>query len=147
MLANLIKRSRFFLAYPAKANKLDETGGQEVLGYRYFEGAAGGAVLMGRVPDSEHSNGVFDWPNSLVNLPYDAENIAEIIAELDAQPGKISSIRRNNIATSLLQHDWAYRWREILDLVGMNPAPALEEREKRLKELAKAVKSYPEDII
>jgi hypothetical protein len=147
MLANLIKRSRFFLAYPAKVNKLDETGGQEVLGYRYFEGAAGGAVLMGRVPDSEHSDGVFDWPNSLVNLPYDADNIAEIIAELDAQPGKITNMRRNNIATSLLQHDWAYRWREILDLVGMNPRPALEDREKRLKELAEAVKSDSEDII
>jgi hypothetical protein len=146
MLANLIKRSRFFLAYPAKVNKLDERGGQEVLGYRYFEGAAGGSILLGRVPDSEHSNGVFNWPNSLIDFPYGADNIAEIIAELDQRPDRIASIRRNNVVTSLLRHDWAYRWRDILDLVGMKPTPGLEAREKQLKELAEAVRSDSNDI-
>jgi hypothetical protein len=147
MLANLIKRSRFFLAYPAKVDSFDERGGQEVLGYRYFEGAAGGAVLMGDVPQCEEADNCFDWPNTLTSLPYGADNIAEIIAELDTQPDRMSSIRRNNVVTSLLQHDWAYRWREILDIVGMKPSPALIAREKRLKEIAEAVRSRSNDII
>jgi hypothetical protein len=147
MLANLIKRSRFLLVYPAKVNVFDERGGQEVLGYRYFEGGAGGAVLLGSVPDCVYADGCFDWSNSLISLPYDADNIAEIIAEADAQPAKISSIRKNNIVTSLLQHDWAYRWREILNIVGMKPRPALEAREQRLRELAEAIKSHSKDII
>ena len=123
MLANFIKRSRFFLVYPAKVTNFDKRGGQEVLGYRYFEGAAGGAVLVGDVPDCKYANGYFDWPNALINLPYGSDNIAEIIAGLDAQPDRITSIRRNNAVTSLLRHDWVYRWKEILDIAGIKPRP------------------------
>lgn len=147
MLANLIKRSRFFLVYPAKVTNFDERGGQEVLGYRYFEGAAGGAVLLGDVPDCEYADGCFEWSNALIRLPYGADNIAEVMTELDAQPDRIHKIRRNNVVTSLLRHDWAHRWKEILDIAGMKPRPALEAREKRLKELAKAVRSHSQDII
>jgi hypothetical protein len=145
MLSNLIKRSRFFLAYPAKVD-LDERGGQEVLGYRYFEGAAGGAVLLGSVPDCEYTEGVFDWPNALISLTYGAGNMDEVMAELDEQSDRITSMRRKNVVTSLLQHDWAYRWRQILDLVGMKPKPALEDREERLKGLADAISSESNDI-
>ncbi len=147
MLANLIKRSRFFLVYPAQVNDINLRGSQEVLGYRYFEGAAGGAVLLGDVPDCEYADGCFEWPNALIHLPYDAENIAELIAELDAQPDRIHNIRTNNVVTSLLRHDWAHRWKEILNIAGMKPRPALKEREKRLKELAKTVKSHSRNTI
>ena len=147
MLANLIKRSRFFLVYPAQVNDPDLRGGQEVLGYRYFEGAAGGAVLLGDVPDCDYADGCFEWSNALIRLPYGADNIAEVLTELDAQPDRIHKIRRNNVVTSLLRHDWACRWKEILDIAGMKPKPALETRKKRLKELAKAVKSHSQDII
>ena len=37
---------------------------------------------------------------------------------------------------ALLRHDWAYRWKQILDIVGLEPAPQLEMREKSLKQLA-----------
>ena len=142
MLANLTKRSRFFLVYPAKVTNFDERGGQEVLGYRYFEGGAGGAVLLGEAPDCESADECFEWPNALITLPYGTDNIAEVIAELDAQPARIDSIRRNNVVTSLLRHDWVYRWKEILDIAGMKPRPALEAREKRLKELVEVVRPH-----
>jgi hypothetical protein len=142
MLANLIKRSRFFLVYPAKITNFNERGGQEVLGYRYFEGAAGGAVLLGDVPDCVYADGCFEWPNALIHLPYGDSDVAEVIAALDAQPNRIDEIRINNVVTSLLRHDWAHRWKEILDITGLSPGPALERREKRLKELAEAVRYH-----
>jgi hypothetical protein len=40
---------------------------------------------------------------------------------------------------SLLRHDWVYRWRTILEAVGLEPTPALVAREKRLKALAERV--------
>jgi hypothetical protein len=142
MLANLIKRSRFFLVYPAKVTNFDETGGQEVLGYRYFEGAAGGAVLLGDVPDCQYADGCFDWSDALIRLPYNADNVAEVIAELDAQPDQMRKIRNNNAVTSLLRHDWAYRWKEILNFAGLKPRPALAAREKRLRDLAETLRSH-----
>ena len=48
----------------------------------------------------------------------------------------LSEISRRNAMEALLRHDWAYRWKKILDIVGLEPAPQLEMREKRLKQLA-----------
>ncbi|MHC4529481.1 MAG: glycosyltransferase family 1 protein, partial [Planctomycetota bacterium] len=56
---------------------------------------------------------------------------------LDAQPKRMAQIRKNNIVQSLLRHDWLYRWNEILNMVGMEPRPALLARQKHLKKLAK----------
>ena len=52
----------------------------------------------------------------------------------------MEEIRRNNIVQSLLRHDWVYRWRAILDIVGLEPRPALLTREARLKNLAEEAK-------
>jgi hypothetical protein len=49
----------------------------------------------------------------------------------------MAQIRKNNIVQSLLRHDWLYRWNEILNMVGMEPRPALLARQKHLKKLAK----------
>ncbi len=69
-------------------------------------------------------------------MPYDAENIAEVLADLDSQSERMREIRKNGVVQSLLRHDWVYRWRAILDMVGLEPRPALIAREERLKKLA-----------
>ena len=43
LLANIAKRSRYFVVAPAKMDTRNETGGQIETGYRYFEGAAAGS--------------------------------------------------------------------------------------------------------
>jgi len=48
------------------------------------------------------------------------------------------------MAECLLRHDWVYRWRSILDMVGLEPTPALLAREKRLKELAELARNSHE---
>ena len=47
-LANLIRRSRYLITHPAKFERLDETQGIHEMGSRFLEGAAGGAVMIGR---------------------------------------------------------------------------------------------------
>jgi hypothetical protein len=69
-------------------------------------------------------------------LETDGSNVAEVMSSFRNEPERFSKIGRRNARESLLQHDWAYRWRQILEIAGLKPAPALEKRERKLKELA-----------
>ena len=137
-LANLIKRSRFFLANRAKANAEGETKRQEELGFRFFEGAAGGAVMIGEAPAVSVFRDNFDWPDALIPMPFGGTGIGELIAELEAQPERLARIRVANVANVLRRHDWAYRWRVVLEQLGLTPASGLRVREAQLAALAEA---------
>lgn len=136
LLANIAKRSRYFVAYPAKIDCQFETHGQSEIGYRFVEGAASGTVMIGESPGNEMFRKYFDWPDAVIHVPFDTVDIAKILADLDSQPERLAEIRKNNIVQSLLRHDCVYQWRAILDIVGLKPRPALIAREERLKKLA-----------
>lgn len=141
-LANLIKRSRFFLANRAKANVEGETKRQEELGFRFFEGAAGGAVMIGEAPAVSVFRDNFDWPDALIPMPFGGTGIGELIAELEAQPERLASIRAANVSNILLRHDWVHRWRTILDCLSLNPLPMLEARNYALKKIHGDSRTY-----
>jgi hypothetical protein len=137
LLSNFVKRSRYFLAYRAKFDSPDETHGQEELGLRHFEGAAGGAVMLGSAPRCEAYDQNFDWPDAVVPLSAtNAFEVGEVIAELDGQPERVARIRRDNVVNSLLRHDWVYRWSQMLDIVGLPPSDGMPLRKAHLKRLA-----------
>ncbi len=136
LYTNLVKRSRYLIANKAKFDLVNQTGGQEESGPRFFEGAAGGAVMLGITPNCEAYSKHFDWLDAVIQIPYEAANIADIIADLDAQPERLARIRTNNVINSLLRHDWVYRWREILETVGLEQTPEMASREAYLKDLA-----------
>lgn len=139
LVANMAQRSRYFIANAPKINKQSETGGQTEISYRFLEGAAAGAVLIGDPGNSETFTRLFDWPGAVLRMPYDTQNIETLLAEWDAQPQRLAAIRKDNIIQSLRRHDWVYRWRTILDAVGLEPTGALTDREQRLKALAETV--------
>jgi hypothetical protein len=139
LVANIAKRSRYFIANAPKIDRQFETCGQGEISYRFFEGAASGTVMIGEPRESEAFREHFDWPDAVIQVPYDTANIAEVLADLDSQPERLARIRKNNVVQCLLRHDWAYRWRAILDMVGLEPRPALLAREERLRKLAEQV--------
>ena len=136
LFANVAKRSRYFMVAPGKVNVAEETRGQVEVGFRYFEGAAAGTVMIGQAPDSESFRRMFDWPDAVIEIAPDGSDIAEIMAGLAAQPERLHEISRRNAVEALLHHDWIYRWKEILKIAGLEPAPGMKAREKRLKDLA-----------
>ena len=75
----------------------------------------------------------------MIHLPFDSDKIDAIIDELDKDPGRQETIRRNNIVQSLRRHDWVYRWESVLKFAGLEPLSELLERKKRLKDLANIV--------
>ena len=144
LVANTTKRSRYFVANIGKIERRCETGGHQEVGFRFFEGAAAGAVMFGEPPDTDVFQSLFDWPDSVLRVPYDSSNARAILADLDSQPARVSRIRRDNVVNSLLRHDWLYRWRTLLDLAGLDPTPAFHQRENRLQQLADLARAQPE---
>jgi len=138
---NLIKRSRYFIANKAKFDSAEQIGVQEEIGSRFFEGAAGGAVMIGTPPVCEAYARYFNWSDAVIEIPYNATNIASIIAELDKQPERLHKIRKDNVINSLLRHDWVYRWEKILEKVGLDSTPEMLLRRTYLQELAQMVSS------
>ncbi|MDT8303792.1 MAG: glycosyltransferase, partial [Sedimentisphaerales bacterium] len=141
LIANIAKRSRYFLVNPAKIDRQFETCGQNEIGFRYFEGAAAGTVMIGEHPETEVFREHFGWTDSVIHMPFDTPDVANILADLDSEPERIAEARKNNIVQSLLRHDWAYRWNTILNLAGLKPNTALTERLEYLTKLAEEIKS------
>ncbi len=138
-LANLIERSRYFLANKPKVNATEHRGDQEELGIRFMEGAAGGAVMVGDPPECLGFDRYMNWPDSVIKLPYDSTDVADFIADLDRQPDRLERIRRDNVVNSLRMHDWVYRWAHMLRVAGLEPTLAMKRRMEKLEELAASV--------
>lgn len=142
LLANQIKRSRYFLVAPGKANLPEVTRGQIEVPARFFEAAAAGTVMIGQAPDCELFHQLFGWRDAVIAIDPNGFDVADVLAELAEQPERLCEISRRNAAEALLRHDWSYRWKQILAVAGLKPTPQLELREQRLKELADVARNY-----
>jgi Glycosyl transferases group 1 len=140
LLAETIGRTKFFMANRAKADVPYQTGQQEEVGFRFFEGAASGTVMIGDAPRSEAFNSLFGWQDAVIPFQYGSTNICEVLDDLERQPERLDRIRRENVVNSLRRHDWAYRWKQILELVDLPPMEGLKQRLAKLSRLADQVR-------
>ena len=138
-LAEVLKRTRYFIANKAKVDAPAHRGTQEELGLRSFEGAAAGAVLLGHTPATPSLHKLFDWPDAHVHVPFGSREIADVIHQLNADPERVHVIRRNNVVNSLRRHDWAQRWQQVLNKLGIAPTARLGERLDKLEQLASSI--------
>ncbi len=141
--ADLIQRAQFYLVWAPNAwhqKWRDGTGQDHALSTRYFEGAAGGAVLLGSRPHCAEFDAAFDWPDALVPL---GDDPAAAVQALRADPARMERIRRDNIAQSLRRHDWAHRWAEMLTVLGLPLTEAHRTRLARLNLLAAQMEPAP----
>lgn len=136
LYANVAKRSRYFMVAPGKVDQPHETTGQIEVGFRFYEGAAAGCVLVGQAPRCEHFDGMFDWPDAVVEVALDGSDIADVLSRLSADPERVREISRRNVVESLLRHDWVYRWKQIFEIAGVTPTQRLQSRELQLRRLA-----------
>jgi hypothetical protein len=137
LYASIAKRSRYFFVAPGKANVPEETRGQVEVGYRYFEGAAAGAVLIGQTPECGAFRRLFDWPDPVVQVRADGSDVVERLHELDTQPERLAEVSRRNATEALLRHDWIHRWKEVLAVAGVDAPPGMAAREAKLGSLAR----------
>lgn len=140
VLAATLQRSRYAVVYRNndEPERVERTGGEESLTNRYFEVLAAGATMLGSAARTPDFQACFDWPDVITEIDAPDPRVAEVVAELDADPARAERARRTAIAQSLRRHDWAHRWRDVLDAVGLAPRPQLAERLARLDERARA---------
>jgi Glycosyl transferases group 1 len=136
LLANLLKRSRYFIANRARVNEPELVRGHDEIAGRFFEGAAAGAVMLGEAPRVEEFRQRFDWPDAVIPMGFHSSDVKEQIRALNADPERQARIRNDNVYNSLLRHDWVHRLRVIMDAVGVAPTPEMLERRARLETLA-----------
>jgi hypothetical protein len=136
LFANLLRRSRYFIANRSRVNEPEFTMGRDEISSRFYEGAAAGTVMLGEPPRTPLFEAQFDWPDALIRLPFDSPEIARLLAELDANPERLSRVQRNNVRNAALRHDWVYRVREVFETLGLPPTAGMLAREERLRALA-----------
>jgi hypothetical protein len=147
LFASMAKRSKYFLVSPPKMNSPEETRGQAEVGYRYFEGAATGAVMIGQAPDCEAFRELFPWPEAVVDIRPDGSDAIDVLADLASNPARVSASGRRNAVESLLRHDWIHRWKSMFEVCGIEPSQGMVERERRLKELADTALRAPDGVV
>jgi hypothetical protein len=139
MYAGMAKRSRFFTVAPGKADKADETGGQIDVGFRFFEGAAAGTVLVGEAPDSGLFRRLFDWPEAVVELRPDGSDVEDVFMDLLRNPQQMEVVSRRNSQEVLQRHDWIHRWVQIYQTAGVPPTSDMRARVATLEQRATLV--------
>ncbi len=140
LLANILKRSRYFIANRAWADRPGFTDPKGEIPARFYEGAAAGAVMLGDPPDTDDFREQFGWPDAVIRTPFNAPDIADVIGALDADFERTARLRADGVANSLLRHDWVYRLRELLDCVGLPSTDRMLRRQVQLRELAEEVR-------
>ncbi len=112
------------------------TQGQVEVGYRYYEGAAAGTVMIGDKPDCDAYRELFGWPEAVIPIQADGSDTMAVLHELRSNPERMTAISARNTKESLLRHDWVHRWNEMFRIAGIEPSPRKAAREQRLKDLA-----------
>jgi hypothetical protein len=141
LTANLIKRTRYFMADRSKANAPEQIQGGQVFGPRYFEGAAAGAILVGEPPDCDVFRSYFDWPDAVIPFPFGSTGIVDLLESLDADSDRMRVARLANVTQMLRRHDWLHRWEEALQTLGMRPPANAEPRAAALEDRVRAAKA------
>lgn len=88
--------------------------GVSIVTPRYFECLAAGCAVVGKRPITPLADELFDWDDSLIELPDDPQEGAEFMKQFLADENRLERIREQNYYHSLKKHDWRYRIEELL---------------------------------
>ena len=136
MLATILKHSCYFVANRSRVNQPEFTAVRDVISARFYEGAAAGTVMIGEAPRSEEFKQQFNWPDAVIHVPFDCPDIDNILADLNRDPERLRTIRRNNAREAALRHDWLRRIQVVFDTLGLTPTEEMRARAQRLDRIA-----------
>ncbi len=136
MLATTLKHSRYFFANRSHVNNPEFTAGRDEISARFYEGAAAGTVMIGEAPRTAEFGRQFDWPDAVIDVPFDCPEIGRILADLDRDPERLRTIARQNVRQAALRHDWLHRIRVVFDILGLPPTERMQERARDLDRIA-----------
>jgi hypothetical protein len=134
-LSKMMSRSKFFVVNLAKFDCPEDIGIQEEIGFRYFEGAAAGNVIVGPIPNNPNFKKHFPWKESVVELPKDSIDIPDFMKDLKTDADRLARISFDNVKGSLEMHDYVHRWEAIVEGCGLEIPSGIQLRKEKLQEL------------
>lgn len=136
MLATILKNSRYFIANRSHVNNPEFTAGRDEISARFYEGVAAGTIMIGEAPRTDEFRRQFDWNDAVIHLPFDSPDIADILANLNADAARFAAVRRRNVREAALRHDWVYRIGTIFDVLRLTPTEKMAARSAQLAQIA-----------
>lgn len=123
-LADWYRHANIAICNYGKHDQPNLIGGLRVMPGRFFEGMAAGPVMIGMPPSIEEQRRLLG-----VDIVESTET-TDVVALLDkfSDPAAAKAIRIRNMALAARGHDWAHRWRTILNHIGLPEPPALDAR-------------------
>ena len=134
MYAARVGRSRFLLVGPGMMGE-PEAAEEHVIGARFFEGAAAGAVLIGERPRCHEYDVLFDWPDSVIELDVQGRDTHEVLDALLADGARMERASAAGVRQCASRHDWVHRWKQIYEIAGLSPTQRMLDRERELERL------------
>ncbi len=138
---NYLHRTRYSFAYPAKFNLPSQTLDIQEISARYYELTAAGCIVLGRVPDCDHFTTLFGWDDAVIPVDATENSLLETLAELDRDSKKRLTISNANTINSLTTNDWVYRWKSMLEIMGLQDNGEADSRIERLRAHALEISS------
>jgi glycosyl transferase family 1 len=139
MLATILNHSCYFIANRSRIDNPEFTAGCHEISARFYGGVAAGTVMIGEAPRTEEFKRQFDWPDAVIHVPFDAPDICSVLADLNGDPKRLRTVRRNNAREAALRHDWLHRIRTVFDTFGFAPTEEMRARAQRLDRIASQV--------
>lgn len=134
MYAAKVRHSQFMLVGPGMMGE-PEAGGEHVIGARFFEGAAAGAVLIGVAPRCREYELLFDWPDAVIELDPEGADAEKVLDVLLADPNRMAAVSLAGMQECAKRHDWIHRWLTIYEIAGLPPSEAMLRRRQHLEEI------------
>ncbi|MGI9603341.1 MAG: hypothetical protein ACR2QE_15755 [Acidimicrobiales bacterium] len=132
LLGRLLRATNVAITNRGIGARPGETGGQVELAFRYFEASAAGALMVGEHPPIPPVHDLFDWPDAVIDAPFDDPEMGAFVDSLAAEPDRVASARLANVVNGLRRHDHIHRWRTMLDAVGVPSGGRVADRVDRL---------------
>ncbi|GJE10671.1 MULTISPECIES: glycosyltransferase [Methylobacterium] len=139
LMFSKIKRAKYFVCFDhlrAGGHKFTESQGEQIVPPRIFEGIACGSTIIGSPPQCPEFNDIFPWPDAVVSLPSDSEDVPDFLHDLDRRQEQLNAARSMGVIECLRLHDWSHRLAKILKVVGLEATPALLRRHDELNAYA-----------
>jgi hypothetical protein len=132
LLAENLSRTKFFVSNRGKFNDSGESAGVHDFGNRFFDGTAGGAVIVGEFARTTGFESCFDWGEIGVDVGANDPTLAKVLETRARDTEWMAEVSIRNASETARRHDWAHRWANVLDDLGLAHGAALTERLQRL---------------
>lgn len=136
LTSRMIQNTRFFAVSRGRFDTPDLIANQDEVNPRYYEGASAGATLVGAVPQTRRFDELMGWTDAVIPFDPEQQEIVPFLEDLGSQTERLETARRSGVRECLTRHDWMFRWRTLLQTLGLDEPASLARREEELHKRA-----------